>query len=99
GDAVISLSILRHVDASAEERAAYLKRAGVDVTQDRERDHRIALGERDATYAHGIPALEHPHVADREPDALSLRAGQQHVVPFGADLHVDDRLALVELHG
>jgi DNA gyrase subunit A len=27
GDAVISLSILRHVDASAEERAAYLKRA------------------------------------------------------------------------
>jgi DNA gyrase subunit A len=28
GDAVISLSILRHVDASAEERAAYLKRAG-----------------------------------------------------------------------
>ena len=28
GDAVISLSILRHVDVSAEERAAYLKRAG-----------------------------------------------------------------------
>ena len=27
GDKVISLSILRHVDATAEERAAYLKRA------------------------------------------------------------------------
>ena len=24
---------------------------------------------------------------------------QQHVVALGADLHVDDRLALVELHG
>ena len=42
---------------------------------------------------------EHPHVGDREADALAVRRGEQHVVVLGRDLHVDDRLALVELHG
>ena len=58
GDKVISLSILRHVDATAEERAAYLKRAsavrrggngeGEEVARSmpRRRPARIELGEQ-----------------------------------------------------
>src|SRR6266849_7652568 len=57
GDKVISLSILRHVDASAEERAAYLKRASAvrrgltadaeEVATDAEEaDGAIELGEQ-----------------------------------------------------
>src|SRR5262249_42086732 len=69
------------------------------MAQDRERNHRVAFRERDAAHAHGVPALEYAHVADREADALSQRTGEQHVVLLGADLHVDDRLTLVELHG
>jgi DNA gyrase subunit A len=55
GDTLISLSILRHVDATAEERAAYLKRAsavrrggeGDEVAEDAEEETgAIELGER-----------------------------------------------------
>ena len=39
------------------------------------------------------------HVVDRKADALAARGRQQHVVLVGADLHVDNSLALVEPHG
>jgi len=55
GDRVISLSILRHVEATADERAAYLKRAnavrrgsngeGEEVPAEEEGDGAIELGE------------------------------------------------------
>ncbi|HEX2656381.1 MAG TPA: DNA gyrase subunit A [Xanthobacteraceae bacterium] len=51
GDSVISLSILRHVDASAEERAAYLRRASAvrrgnngDAVEDVSTDNEEATG-------------------------------------------------------
>ena len=58
-----------------------------------------SLGQRDAAHAHRGAAGEHAHVVDGEADALAAGGGQQHVVALGADLHVDDRLVLVELHG
>ena len=69
------------------------------MAQDRQRDQLVAVLHGDAAHAHGAAALEHPHVGDREADALAVRRRQQHVVALGGDLHVDDRLALVELHG
>ena len=36
---------------------------------------------------------------DGEADALAARRGQQYVVVFGTDLHIDDRLVGIELHG
>ena len=69
------------------------------MAQDRQRDQRVVLGERDAAHAHRGAAGEHAHVGDGEADALAAGGRQQHVVALGADLHVDDRLALPELHG
>ena len=68
------------------------------MAQDRQRDHQIVLAEIDAAHAHRGTALEHADVVDREADALADGGGQQHVVARGADLHVDDGLAVVELH-
>ena len=59
----------------------------------------ILVGERDAAHAARCAALEHAHLRHREADALAAIGGQQHVVLLGADLHVDDRLAVLELHG
>src|SRR5579871_984885 len=72
---------------------------GLDVTQDRLRDEFVAIGQIDAAHAHGGAAGKHPHVVDREADALAGGARQQHVVVLRADLHVDNGVALVELHG
>src|SRR5215510_15826994 len=71
----------------------------VHVAQDRQRDQLVALGQRDAADAHGGAALEHAYVGDGETDALAARGGEQHIVPLRALLHVEDGLALVELHG
>ena len=71
---------------------------GLDMAQDGERDDPIAFAERDAAHAHRIAPLEDAHIGDREADALAVRRRQQHVVVLGADLHVDDLFARVELH-
>ena len=64
------------------------------MPQDRQRNQLVGLGQRDAAHAHRGAAREHAHVGDGEADALAAGGGQQHVVVLGADLHVDDRLAL-----
>ena len=69
------------------------------MAQDRQRNQLVALGKRNAAHAHRGAAREDAHVGDGEADALAAGGGQQHVVALGADLHVDDRLALLELHG
>ena len=69
------------------------------MPQDRQRDDLVALCKRNAAHTHRRAALEHAHVGDGKTDALAAGGGEQHVVPFSADLHVDDALALVELHG
>jgi DNA gyrase subunit A len=56
GDKVISLSILRHVDATAEERAAYLKRANA-VRRGTGEDEETAAEEPDAEEATGAIEL------------------------------------------
>src|SRR5215470_12536680 len=81
--------------ARAPEIGDALLGAGVHVAQDRERDQPVALGQRDAAHAHGGAALEHPHVGDRETDALAAGGGEQHVIALGALLHVEDGFALV----
>src|SRR6202022_241066 len=72
---------------------------GIHVAQDGERDQLVPFGQGDAAHAHRGAAREHPHVGDGETDALPAGGGQQHVVALGADLHVDDRLVVIELHG
>ena len=52
GDKVISLSILRHVDATADERAAYLKRASA-VRRGLEREEEEAADEAEEARAGG----------------------------------------------
>jgi DNA gyrase subunit A len=56
GDKVISLSILRHVDATAEERVAYLKRANA-VRRGTSEDEEAAVEEGDAEEAAGAIEL------------------------------------------
>ena len=56
GDKVISLSILRHVDATAEERAAYLKRANA-VRRGTSEEEEVAAEETDAEEATGAIEL------------------------------------------
>src|SRR5262245_28993947 len=65
-----------------------LVRARVHMPQDRQRDHPVALGQRDAAHAHGGAALEYAHVGDGEANALAVRGREQHVVALGTDLHV-----------
>ncbi len=69
------------------------------MAQDGLRDQLVALSQIDPAHAHGGPALENAHVVDGKADALASRGGQQHVVLLGADLHVDNAVALGELHG
>ncbi len=71
----------------------------IGVMQDRHRNHAVAVFERDATHANRRAALEHAHIFHGKADALAAGGGEQHVIFFGADLHVDDTIALVELHG
>ena len=60
---------------------------------------RVALGERDAAHAGRIAPLEHPHLGDREADALAVARGQQDVVAARCTVcDADDPVALVELH-
>src|SRR5438876_3383446 len=73
--------------------------ARLHVPQDRKRDHPVGLGERDATNAVRGASLEHTHVGDRETNALAPACSEKDVVVFRANLHVDDRVPLVELHG
>src|SRR6516165_1383042 len=92
------------VDAATDRtRALEIRRALVGarlhVAQDRQRDHPVALGERDAAHAVRGASLEHTHVGDRETNALAAACSEKDVVVFRANLHVDDRVALVELHG
>src|SRR6185437_7893792 len=71
---------------------------GVHVAQDGERDQLVVFGQRNAAHAHRGASGKHPHVADGETNALAAGRGQQHVVTLGADLHVDNRLVVIELH-
>jgi DNA gyrase subunit A len=57
GDKVISLSILRHVDATAEERAAYLKRASAVRRGTPSDEDEVAAEEADAEEATGAIEL------------------------------------------
>ena len=68
------------------------------MAQDGKRDHAIALAERDAAHAHGIAALEDPHVGDRKPDALPIGGRQKDIIRLAANLHIDDFLAVAEPH-
>src|SRR6516162_5350172 len=92
------------VDAAPDRaRALEIRRALVGtrlhVPQDRKRDHPVALGERDAANAVRGASLEHTHVGDRETNALAAACREKDVVVFRANLHVDDRVPLIELHG
>ena len=86
-------------------RAALLKIGGAllgadfEPLEDRQRDDAVAFSKRNSAHAHRVPALEDAHVVDREADALASRGRQQHVVLVGADLNVDNALALIEAHG
>ena len=53
----------------------------------------------DAAHAHGIAALEDAHIANLEPDALAAHRRQQHIILVRAKLHINNALALIELHG
>src|SRR4249919_3601993 len=57
---------------------------------------RIALAR--LWYAARGAALEHAHLRHCEADALAAIGGEQHVVLLGADLHVNDCLAVLQLH-
>ncbi|CAH1667500.1 DNA gyrase subunit A [Chelatococcus asaccharovorans] len=72
GDTVISMAILRHVEASADERAAYLKLAGAA--------RRAANGEP----ANG-EAAEAPADADVEEASDALELGQERYAKMGAE--------------
>src|SRR5262245_11106065 len=92
------------VDAAPDRaRALEIRRALVGarlhVPQDRKRDDLVALGERDAAHAVRGASLEYTYVGDRETNALAPACREQDVVVFRANLHVDDRVPLVELHG
>src|SRR5262247_660228 len=92
------------VDAAADRtRTLEIRRALVGarlhVPQDRKRNHLVALGERDAANAVRGASLEHTHVGDRETNTLPAACSEKNVVVFRANLHVDDRVPLVELHG
>src|SRR5215813_7361474 len=92
------------VDAAADRtRTLEIRRALVGarlhVPQDRKRNHLVALGERDTANAVRRASLEHAHVGDRETNALAPAYREKDVVVFRANLHVDDRVPLVELHG
>src|SRR3954451_9028410 len=86
-----------HRRGASQERHPLLRRR-VDMAQDRHRDEAVALAERNAAHARRVAALEHAHIGNGEADALALRRREQHVVGLRADLHVDDLVALVELH-
>src|SRR5215831_7961517 len=91
------------VDAAPDRaRALEIRRALVGarlhVPQDRKRDYLVALDERDAANAIRGPSLEHTHVGDRETNALAPACREKDVVVFRANLHVDDRVPLIELH-
>src|SRR5438876_3865158 len=92
------------VDAPADRtRTLEIRRALVGarlhVPQDRQRDDPVALCKRDAANAVRGASLEHTHVGDRETNALAPACSEKDVVVFRANLHVDDRVPLVELHG
>ena len=67
GDKVISLSILRHVEATADERAAYLKRASAV---------RRGLGEEEPAAAEG----EEAHENGENGDSNAMELGEQRYV-------------------
>jgi DNA gyrase subunit A len=67
GDKVISLSILRHVEATADERAAYLKRASAV---------RRGLGEEEPAVAEG----EEAHENGENGDSNAMELGEQRYV-------------------
>ena len=68
------------------------------MTQNCQRDNAVFFGEIYAAHAHRIAAFEHPHFINFKANTLALRCGQQHVIRLGAKLHVDNALALIELH-
>ena len=78
---------------------AFLHR-DLDVPQDRHGDDVVVLGQPDAADADGVAPGEDAHVGHPETDAFALGGGQQHVVVFGARLHVDQARVLgFQLHG
>ncbi len=95
---LLGRSLTRHRAAHFEVGGPLVRRR-LDMAQDRQRDQLVAFGQRDAAHAHRGAPGKYPHVGDGKADALAAGGGQQHVVVLGADLHVDDRLVVVELHG
>src|SRR5262249_364251 len=71
----------------------------IDMPEDRERNDFVAVSQIDSAHAHGRATLENAHVVYRKADALTGSRGEQHVVVFGANLHIDDGIAFIELHG
>src|SRR5262245_48563888 len=62
----------------------------IHVPQDRHRDHPVAFGERNAAHTIRVAAFEDAHLVHLEPDTLPPIGGEQHIVVFGAGLHVDN---------
>ena len=71
GDKVISLSILRHVEVTADERAAYLKRASAV---------RRGLGDEEPVAAEGEEAHENGEIGD----SAAMELGEQRYVELSA---------------
>jgi len=72
GDRLISLSILRHVDASAEERVAYLKRASA-----------VRRGAVEEASAPAAPDMDEP-ATDAEEATGAIELGEQRYVEMSA---------------
>src|SRR3546814_4030177 len=72
-----------------------------DAVEDRERDHRIAVGEPHPAHTGRIAALELADIVAGEADRLALARREQHVVAFVEQRAADQAVVLVlalELH-
>src|SRR5690606_12196421 len=76
-----------------------LGRRRIEMAKDRHRDDLLPVAEHDASDAGGISPLKHPDVTHLEADGAATGTGEQPVVACRAGRHVDDAVALVELHG
>src|SRR3546814_9872621 len=74
---------------------------GVDAVEDRERNHRVAVGEPHPADTGRIAALEFANVVAGKADRLALPRREQHIVAFVEQRDADEAVVLVlalELH-
>src|SRR5665213_182215 len=69
------------------------------MMEQRQAHHIIAGGQLNTAHAGGIAALKYAYVSYGETDTFAATCGEQHIVLIGANLHINDAIWRVNLHG